>query len=276
MTPMSIPDHYQTLEIDRHATPGKIKQAFRRLAKEYHPDKNPTREKFAEKMFREISIAYDVLRDPKERFNYDLTLNDAVRNKRFQSHYRKDFGYSRDAQQRFGLMFQQLLTQNYEVGIRIYEQLQRGNKKFRIDDFLDYKNSRDCEFLIAEAYQTLGDLPKATRIYESLLSLEEQRPVFHHFAEEIRDRLKRIYCYALADPVHVESIPNNLEKIRELKLSKRETAWVYKKLAECYCEINWFAKAQEMLRMAFELHPRIKGTKRLCRKLNLEHQFCQD
>ena len=79
---MSIPDHYETLEIDRHATPGTIKQAFRRLAKEYHPDKNPTREKFAERMFREISIAYDVLRDPKERFKYDLTLKRDNRKKK--------------------------------------------------------------------------------------------------------------------------------------------------------------------------------------------------
>ncbi len=273
---MSIPDHYQTLEIDRHATPRTIKQAYRRLAKEYHPDKNPTREKYAEKMFREISIAYDVLRDPKERFKYDLTLNEVVRNGRFRSAYRGNVGYSRYAQQRFGLMFQQLLTQNYEVGIQIYEKLQRGNRKFRVDDFLDYRNSRDCEFLIAEAYQTLGDLPKATRIYESLLESEKHRPVFHHFAGEIRDRLKRIYCIALADPVHLESIPNNLEKIRELKLSKRETAWVYKKLAEFYYEINWLAKAREMLRMAFELHPRLKGTKKICQRLDLEHLFLQD
>jgi curved DNA-binding protein CbpA len=273
---MSTPDHYQTLEVDRHAAAGAIKQAFRRLAKEYHPDKNPTREKFATKMFRQISTAYDVLRDPAERFKYDLTLNAATRNASFRSPYHEGFTHRHYTQYRFGLMFQQLLTQNYEAGIQIYEQLQRGNKKFRIDDFLDYENSRDCEFLIAEAYQTLGDLPKATRIYESLLALEKRRPVFHHFADEIRDRLKRIYCYALADPVHIESIPNNLEKIRALKLSKRETAWVYKKLAEFYCEINWLAKAQEMLRIALELHPRLEGTKKICQKLRLEHQLCQD
>jgi tetratricopeptide (TPR) repeat protein len=273
---MLTPDHYQTLEIDRHATPEAIKQAFRRLAKEYHPDKNPTREKFAAKIFQQISTAYDVLRDPEERFKYDLTLRATTRIEGFRNPYLEHFRHSRYTQYTFGLMFQQLLTQNYEVGIRIYEQLQRGNKKFRIDDFLDYENSRDCEFLIAEAYQTLGDLQKATHIYESLLASEKHRPVFHHFVEEIKDRLKRIYCYALAHPVHIESIPDNLEKIRALKLSKRETAWVYKKLAEFYCEINWFAKAQEMLQMALELHPHLKGTKKICQKLNLQHQLFQD
>ena len=273
---MSIPNHYQTLEIDRHATPETIKQAFRRLAKEYHPDKNPTREKSAERMFRQISMAYDVLRDPEAKFKYDLKLSAATQNKWFRRSYPDGFRHSRYAEYRFGLMFQQLLTQNYEVGIRIYEQFQRGNKKFSIDDFLDYKDSRDCEFLIAEAYQTLGDLPKATRIYESLLASEKRRPVFHHFANEIKDRLKRIYCYTLADPAHIESIPNNLEKIRALKLSKRETAWAYKKLAEFYCDINWLAKAREMLQMALELHPRLKGTKKICQKLDLDQQLFQD
>ena len=273
---MSIPNHYQTLEIDRHATPEAIKGAFRRLAKEYHPDKNPAREKFAAKMFRQITIAYDVLRDPESKFKYDLQLRTSTQNERFRNFYFDGFRHSRYARYRFGFMFQQLLTQNHEVGIRIYEQLQRESRKFRIDDFLDYESSRDCEFLIAEAYQTLGNLPEATRIYESLLSSEERRPVFHHFADEIRDRLKRIYCYALADPARIESIPNNLEKIRALKLSDRETAWIYKKLAEFYCDINGLAKAKEMLRMALELHPRLKGTKKICQKLNLEHLLFQD
>ena len=48
------------------------------------------------------------------------------------------------------------------------------------------------------------------------------------------------------------------------------------KLAEFYCEINWFAKAQEMLQMALELHPHLKGTKKICQQLNLQHQLFQD
>jgi len=273
---MQVPDRYQTLEIDRQATPGAIKQAFRRLAKEYHPDKNPTRQKFAERMFQQISIAYDVLRDPEQRFRYDLTLRTAARDEKLRDAYFERLRKSRQTQHKFDLMFQELLSQHYKAGIQIYEQLQHGKGKFRIDDFLDYKDSRDCEFLIAEAYQMLGNQKKAMRIYESLLVYEKRRPVFHHFAEEIRARLKRIYLYALTHPEHLESIPTDLEKIHALKLSKRETAWVYKKLAEFYSEINWLGKAREMLRVAFELHPRLAGTKKICQKLSMDYLFSQD
>ncbi len=267
---MRVTDHYRTLEIDRQATPGTIKRAFRRLAKEYHPDKNPTRQDFAERMFREIALAYEVLGNPEQRFRYDLTLRTARRNEKLRNAHLERLRRSRQTQRKFDYMFQQLLTQNYETGIRVYEQLQRANRKFRIDNFLDYQDSRDCEFLIAEAYQTLGDAYKAMDIYESLLAYEKRRPVFHHFSAEIKARLKNIYLRALTRPEHPETIPNDLEKLHRLELSKRETAGIYKRLAESYFELNWFAKAREMLRVAFELHPSLTGTKKIRQKLCMD------
>ena len=71
---MQTPDYYRTLEIDRHATAEDIKQAFRRQAKRHHPDKNPGQKKYAERMFRRISIAYEILSDPQRKLKYDLTI----------------------------------------------------------------------------------------------------------------------------------------------------------------------------------------------------------
>ena len=62
---MQIPDYYQILEVERDATAREIKRAYRKLAKRYHPDKNPERTAFAEKMFREVCNAYDTLQDKK-------------------------------------------------------------------------------------------------------------------------------------------------------------------------------------------------------------------
>src|SRR5580693_4334913 len=66
----SRPDYYKTLGVDKKATPEDIKKAYRKLARQYHPDRNPD-DKDAEARFKEISQAHDVLGDPEKRKQYD-------------------------------------------------------------------------------------------------------------------------------------------------------------------------------------------------------------
>jgi len=64
-----LKDYYQILQIQPHSTLAEIKQAFRRLALVYHPDKNPN-DKYAEAQFNEIKEAYEVLTNPVKKENY--------------------------------------------------------------------------------------------------------------------------------------------------------------------------------------------------------------
>jgi len=63
-------DFYKTLGIEKTASDDDIKTAYRRMAMQYHPDKNGG-SKEAEEKFKEVSEAYDVLRDPQKRAAYD-------------------------------------------------------------------------------------------------------------------------------------------------------------------------------------------------------------
>lgn len=68
---MSNKSYYEILEISERASEADIKKAYRQLALKWHPDKNPDKKEEAEKRFKEISEAYEVLSDKNKREMYD-------------------------------------------------------------------------------------------------------------------------------------------------------------------------------------------------------------
>ena len=63
-------DYYEVLGVDRSAGENELKKAYRKLARQYHPDANPGDEG-AEEKFKEVADAYDILGDPEKRARYD-------------------------------------------------------------------------------------------------------------------------------------------------------------------------------------------------------------
>ncbi|KAK7108927.1 hypothetical protein V1264_013062 [Littorina saxatilis] len=83
--------YYIVLGVEKSSTDREIKKAYRRLALKWHPDKNPNNKDEAEKKFKEISEAYDVLSDKKKREVYDRYGKEGVHPDNFQD---DDFAHS--------------------------------------------------------------------------------------------------------------------------------------------------------------------------------------
>ena len=261
------PNYYNELKVSRNATSKEIKRAFRKLAKQFHPDKNRT--KNADRAFQSIQTAYEVLGNDQKKWEYDAWITEKERKQQQYQFYAERLRRSKLQREKCKLVFQELLRFNHKKGVQLYEELKAETQNFCIDDFMDYAESRDCEFLIAEAYQVTSNYRAAMHLYEKLLSYEKRRPVFHHFVSEIRDRLKKVYIDCLTNPKNLENIPNDLQKIKDLKLSKREQAWVYRRLAELYAGAGLKDLGKDMLTKALQLNPKLAGIKKICLILGL-------
>jgi len=109
---MAEKDYYEILGVPRNATKEEIKRAYRKLALQYHPDRNKSPE--AEEKFKEISEAYAVLSDDQKRAEYDAygrvgigskyTTEDLFRGVDFEDIFR-DFGFSTPFEELFQRLF---------------------------------------------------------------------------------------------------------------------------------------------------------------------------
>lgn len=132
---MSKKDYYESLGLTKGASADEIKKAYRSLAKEWHPDKNPNN-KEAEEKFKEISEAYEVLSDPDKKSKYDTYGHAKGGSGGFEDFYNSAFGNmfrNRNKSVRKG--------ENLNLTVKLtLEEIYSGvNKKFK------YKKTESCE-----------------------------------------------------------------------------------------------------------------------------------
>ena len=118
---MAKQDYYQTLNVKRDASEKEIKQAYRRLARQYHPDVNPG-DAAAEQKFKEISEAYEVLSNTENRAKYDrfghqaFDMGDSGFGGFHTGNLRDIFGSGGGFAEGFGAIFDDLFTGGGRAG----------------------------------------------------------------------------------------------------------------------------------------------------------------
>ncbi|MFM7424452.1 MAG: J domain-containing protein [Elainella sp.] len=167
-------NHYTTLEVNPAASLTEIKQAYRRLAKQFHPDRN--READSHDRITQINAAYEVLSDPYQRQSYDRQLNGrsavlhpnagyAKRQERAnaaQKRHRQQAGRDSDEQ------FERWINQVYQPVTRLLNQILKPLKQQLNDLAADPFDDQ----LLAEFQNYLedcrADLQKAQRAFRSM------------------------------------------------------------------------------------------------------------
>ena len=257
--------YYDVLHVSRDATQPQIKQAFRRLAKKYHPDTNPKEGASAAKKLQEVITAYRILSNERERARYDVLMQTGPpfeeEARRTQAHTLKEYAEE---------ILSDMLAGRGRRALGTYdEMLERGD--FGLQQHLDPKDYLDCLFLLAEQCERAGRHREAAGMYEELYDREKDPPRQRYFFEEVKARIKKLYSRKL--PREAQSAEEEIacyQRILDFDLDKSEKAFILKKIAEVHCRVGNEPRAKEIFAEALNLKPGLKGTATIRESLGME------
>jgi len=263
----SLQSYYELLGVDHHATEEEIKKSFRRLVKRYHPDLNRDREEWASERVKQLLEAYRILSDyarnrSKEgRFQYYYEQLDRLNKIRSKRSRTLSLGE---------LILVKLLNGSGQEALEDYERFKKDDPDFDLLNHLSLKDYLDCKFLLGEEYEKRGMFEKALEFYEEVYAEEKEEPRLRFFFDEVKDRIRNIYCRKLTRNCPPARALEFYNRLMEFDLPKKDVAYVYKKMAECYWKLGDAEKAREKLKQAFAINPNLKGVQKICRNLGWE------
>ncbi len=188
-------NYYEVLGIAQDSTAQEIKKSFRKRAKEIHPDVRPDSDRRSEEEMRLLLAAYEVLSDAEKRDDYDRSLHAVLRVQGFD--YR-EFLRRRadDPVSQSKLIFHDLLANHQDDAVELYERLS-ARRGFELERFLSREDYMDCAFLLAEVFEARLRYNDAYELYLKLYYYECDKPYFHHFINEVVDRLRTLLCFKM-------------------------------------------------------------------------------
>ena len=265
-------NYYDILEVHEEVGTEELKRSFRILIKKYHPDIHGPNKLWAESKTKVIIQAYKTLSDSMAREQYDRLFKHTLKARRPPRPCEREEQTTKEEniQTKVRVILTDLLNGHLHNAIEKYERLL---KEHAGDEFLLHLNHRDyldCKFLLAEAYEKLKKYEVAIELYEFIL--ERGKNTFHrrHLLDEIKERIRNIYCRILAKRATPEKALGYYEKVLKLNLYKNESAFIYKKMAECFLKLKEYENALKYLDIALSLKPNLQGLNKLKIKLR-EH-----
>lgn len=260
-------DYYKILGVERNASLKKIRNHFRRQAKLIHPDVSRKSKEESEEAMRQLLMAYRVLSSPQKRRSYDEDLRRKALKIEFDyREFLKSKPQDLDLQSK--LVFYDILNGNTQEAVSLYEIL-CDRPGFKFEDHLGYGDFMDCSFLLAEEYDRQKSYIKAFLLFKKLFAFELARPYFHHFSEEIIDRLRSLVTSKMQHMLSPEDLLTMLEGLLMLSFPERDKAVFCKKIAEIHSRLGNRSLAQEYLRKGLCYDKKLPGTKKLSLKIGL-------
>jgi len=221
-----LANHYELLGVKPGATTAEIKKAFRKKAKQIHPDIIGSTG--AEAM-RTLIKAYETLSDLERRFEYDPDFRKSAAysayygysaGKKIPFDYRKWLNDQEDPKSKAKLVFYELLRLEEDRAIEVWRE--NGGLDFCIDKYLDREDWMDCQYILAEELDKRNCSYEAIKLLITLLEEEKRRPYFNLFTPDIKLYVKDIVKKRLKSQIDSETWIDCLQALIGIGFSQQE------------------------------------------------------
>jgi len=256
--------YYEILRVAQTASPEAIQASFRRLAKDYHPDRNRERTRWAEAKMREILEAYRILSSRTDRVLYDRKLRTRATGVPFVQRMRQK---QNDLAAQSKLVLHYLLKGEFDRAVELHETLSMRKVTFTLADHLDDRDYLDSLFLLGEAYEGQRKWRTAARYYWEAYERERTGPRKRYFFEELKDRLRVLFSQRLVRGLAPEDALKNYRRALSLGIGSRNAALIYKKIATVHNRLGRRDEAVRALERAKSLCPGMKSIEVMRQKI---------
>lgn len=270
-----IEDYYTILNISPSASIAEIKRAFRKKAKELHPDiphnvRHTGGKKSNEQALLQLIRAYEALLDAKRRAEFDVFYNKAAK-KTESFDYRTWLKEQTDTESKAMLIFFDLFHNAEDEAVEEFLRLRVVQPSFSLRRFFNRGDFMDCGFVLAEELSFRNHYYEAFVLLEQIIREEQKQAYFRHFFPEVlilaRKLIREKLIYTLADDLMLDCC----EAALDFGLSKADNAEILKKMAEIYYRMGDFTTGDGCAAASVRMNPRIRGIATL--KKNYQQQL---
>lgn len=270
-----VEDYYKILNVSSSASTAEIKRAFRKKAKELHPDiphniRNADGKKANEQALMRLIRAYEALLDAKRRAEFDFFYNKAAQ-KGESFDYRTWLKERTDPESRATLIFFDLFHNAEDEAVREFLRLRSVQPSFSLRRYFSRGDFMDCGFVLAEELYFRDHYYESFLLLEQIIREEQAQAYFRHFFPEVlilaRKLIREKLIYTLADDLMLDCCEASLD----FGLSKADNAEILKKMAEIYYRMGDFTTGDGCVVASVRMNPRIRGITKL--KKNYRQQL---
>ncbi len=228
-------DCYKILGVRHDATAAEIKRAYRKKAKQFHPDAT---QKESSEEFRRLVAAYEILSDARQRNIFDesyyMRHTSGRRSSADSFDYRKWLSARNDEESRAKLIFFDLMHDREDDAVAEFKRMCMNHASFRLSNWFTREDFMDYGFILCEELVMRREYYDAFVLLEQIIRMEYSYSYFKLFFPEVIDLARTVLKFRLEGNISDELALDCWERALELNFGDRDDAYFLQKMAAAY------------------------------------------